>query len=357
MEQLGPFHIFFTLSCGEARWAEMYISVLQVKGRKVKYTTKDWDGSADTVLVCLTPEEIEANEEISTEDATIEDIYIPLSEYKEKYIKSVTNFFKDHYVLLTRIFDDRVKNFLKNILMLQGVAYYAYRIEFQMRGMAHVHGVLWLKNEKTKGLLNENKQFMFNNEDVEPDMIEFIDSWTTCALPEDDKDLYDKVKSVNSHACLGPCKKKGTCLFNFPRLPSKRTLIAKPNPFNLEEEELKVELETAKLVLTNVKQALIDLEKNNLQPDPEETLDSFIMKAAGVEYEVYERCLQYSERGNVIVLKRTVQEKRVNNYNPLFLKAWDANIDVQASLSFEYYDFEATSKLPNHYISRYFSLI
>ena len=134
-------------------------------------------------------------------------------------------------------------------------------------------------------------------------------------------------------------------------------MIAKPNPFNLEEEELKVEIETAKLVLSNVKEALIDLEKNNLEPDPEETLDSFIMKAAGVEYEVYERCLQYSERGNVIVLKRTVQEKRVNNYNPLFLRAWDANIDVQASLSFEYYDFEAISKLPNHYKSRYFSLI
>ena len=329
MEQLGPFHIFFTLSCGEARWSEMYVNVLLNQGRKVKYTTKDWNGSADTVLICLTPEELEDDNELFTEEATIDEVYITLSEYKEKYIKNVTEFFKDHYVLLTRIFDDRVKNFLKNILMLQGVAYYAYRIEFQMRGMSHLHGILWLKNEKTKGLLNENKQFMFNDKDVEPDMIKFIDSWTTCALPKDDKDLYDKVKAVNTHDCLGPCKKKGTCRFNFPRLPSKRTLIAKPNPFDLEEEELKVELETAKLVLSNVKQALIDL--GNADPDPEETLDSFIMNSAGVEYEVYERCLQYSERGNVIVLQRSVEERKVNNYHPLFLRAWNANIDVQVS--------------------------
>ena len=31
MEQLGPFHVFFTLSCAEARWAYVLIEVLKVE--------------------------------------------------------------------------------------------------------------------------------------------------------------------------------------------------------------------------------------------------------------------------------------------------------------------------------------
>ena len=42
------------------------------------------------------------------------------------------------------MFDDKVKAFMKNILMNHKIAYYTYRIEFQLRGMPHLHGVFWL---------------------------------------------------------------------------------------------------------------------------------------------------------------------------------------------------------------------
>ena len=47
--------------------------------------------------------------------------------------------FKDYTVLITRMFDARVKSFITNILMGGGrnvpFRYYSYRVEFQARGM------------------------------------------------------------------------------------------------------------------------------------------------------------------------------------------------------------------------------
>ena len=57
--------------------------------------------------------------------------------------------FKDYMFLITRLFDARVKSFITNILMGGGTdkvpfQYYSYRVEFQARGMPHIHGVAWI---------------------------------------------------------------------------------------------------------------------------------------------------------------------------------------------------------------------
>ena len=134
-------------------------------------------------------------------------------------------FMKDHYVLITRIFDERVKNFIQNVLLYHHVEYYAYRVEFQMRGMPHIHGVLWLNDKEVGHILNEERQFDFDkvdeNDPSQNQFIKFAEEWTSCALPKDDKELYDKVKSNQMHNHRPTCKKKGTfCRFNFPKLPS-----------------------------------------------------------------------------------------------------------------------------------------
>ena len=36
VKQLGPFHIFFTLSCAEMRWPEVYVSIFRKMGKKNK---------------------------------------------------------------------------------------------------------------------------------------------------------------------------------------------------------------------------------------------------------------------------------------------------------------------------------
>ena len=55
-------------------------------------------------------------------------------EYKEKYIPSSTKFLQHNFVIITRIFDDRVKSFIKHIFKNMDIANYKYRIEFQARG-------------------------------------------------------------------------------------------------------------------------------------------------------------------------------------------------------------------------------
>ncbi len=44
--QLGPFHLFFTLSCGEKRWDEIIAALLEMEGRHVKHCSNDEEGSA-----------------------------------------------------------------------------------------------------------------------------------------------------------------------------------------------------------------------------------------------------------------------------------------------------------------------
>ena len=51
MEQLGPFQIFFTLSCAEMRWPEILVAILKANGHKVEYLTNPWDGKKETVLI------------------------------------------------------------------------------------------------------------------------------------------------------------------------------------------------------------------------------------------------------------------------------------------------------------------
>ena len=253
MEQYGPFHVFFTLSCAEARWACVLVEVLKVKLKralKVMYydnyekendssvkTNVSWNGETSTVLVydknlsganltsvdknskdkewiksrksilkeyieriqdshkdyiteknkpadkktmsateieCIreeieTMERLELNERITDENISnfiqeimqLEDEYnelkfndvryitttlgseeikkiMTLENYLKRYLKqhsmSKTDFLKDHFLLITRIFDKRVHDFMQSIMKNEGIEDYAYRIEFQLRG-------------------------------------------------------------------------------------------------------------------------------------------------------------------------------------------------------------------------------
>ena len=60
--------------------------------------------------------------------------------------------FNEYTFLITRIFDERVKCFIRNILMAHGkgkvqIKYYSYRVEFQARGLPHIHGSAWIDPE------------------------------------------------------------------------------------------------------------------------------------------------------------------------------------------------------------------
>ena len=85
--------------------------------------------------------------------------------------ESLHDLFNRNLFLVTRMFDSRAKSFIKLILMKNGgsglnVKNFCYRIEFQARGMPHIHGVIWLeKISIEKYLLSEN-DFEFDPKDI-----------------------------------------------------------------------------------------------------------------------------------------------------------------------------------------------
>ena len=128
VQQLGPFHIFFTLSCAEKRWAEVYLTVLRELGIEnleiIHGRNGDWNGTDNDILINGKP----------------------LWEYIKSRKDNTSNELLTNYiVLVTRIFQDRVKNFMSEIVMKKGpdephFKYYSFRVEFQARGLPHIHG-------------------------------------------------------------------------------------------------------------------------------------------------------------------------------------------------------------------------
>ena len=72
---------------------------------------------------------------------------------------------------------------------------------------------------------------------------------------------------------------------------------------------------------------------------PKVTINDVLLHAGiakdlnSARYKYYE-ALNVTRKGKVIVLKRTVQEIWVNNYNAEWIRAWDGNMDIQLCLDF-----------------------
>ena len=112
------------------------------------------------------------------------------------------------------------------------IANYSYRIEFQIRGMPHVHGVFWLKKEIID-------RFKKGDEFDDQEVPKLIDKWITCSLDTGDLVLNKLVSEVNTHRHTKSCRRSNlACRFNFPRLPSKKTLIARPISSEFTEKKI-----------------------------------------------------------------------------------------------------------------------
>ena len=58
------------------------------------------------------------------------------------------------------------------------------------------------------------------------------------------------------------------------------------------------------------------------------SLDEVLVKA-DISLDEYEKALEVSSKGSVVVLKRQPNECNVNNYNSPVTLAWQANTDIQ----------------------------
>ena len=447
MEALGPFHVFFTFSCAEMKWASVLLEVLKVKLRRQlkifyldNFINSDgisqnvaWDGEPNTVLLydeelsdvdtILNHNEYEISgkrvselkdiidkiikdvkkykKEVASKkrksdpvmekklkmldslDYKLEDkdqqmdlikfliqfednnnklkmkdiVYIAtsinvsqrskimtLESYLRRYLKqhsiNKNDFLKDNFMLITLIFDKRAKDFLETILKKEGIEDYAYRVEWQIRGLPHIHGAGWMRRDLLKDCLDKTGCFLFQSEHnadkTNEALIALIEKWISCSLSTGDEKLDSIVRESQMHKHTAySCNKSGKgCRFSFPKPPSNKCMISRPVTEiypNLDEAGQQSILEEAKTMMTKVKTALDELEYGCT--DYDDNLEKFLQERCGIaNIDYYHELLQISVSGKTVILKRKVSEVFVNNYNKVFLKHWNANTDIQICL-------------------------
>ena len=107
--------------------------------------------------------------------------------------------------------------------------FYAYRVEFQVRGSPHIHSFLWIKDAPKLNFENEQEY------------IDFIEKTVSAKLPDptEQPELYNFVKTYQIHGHSRTCwkYKKNKCRFHYGRYFSDKTIISKPLPSDLNSEQ------------------------------------------------------------------------------------------------------------------------
>ena len=134
LDNLGPFHFFFTLSCADKRWDENLSSILRKLNITVVYDTNS-----------------EGVEEILIKDE--EKQLMKMKEYLEKHVdSSLHELIRRNVFIATRNYNNRVNAFIRDIITDKNnpmcVKYWSTKVEFQGRGAGHNHGTLWVDIEK-----------------------------------------------------------------------------------------------------------------------------------------------------------------------------------------------------------------
>ena len=176
----------------------------------------------------------------------------------------------------------------------------------------------------------------------------FIDSFTTVSLCEAEvgKEVAALAKEVNEHHHTMTCRKHGShCRFNYPKFPIWTTIISIPYPHPpIEfEEERRVNLNYYKNTLSKVQATLEDediiksiMDKYDKSAESEEQYKKNrkkrileLLEKAKVSENDYVTALSYTNSGYSYHLKRDVDEIFINSYNPEWLRAWRANLEIQ----------------------------
>ena len=244
LENLGPFHIFFTLSCGDTRYDENFSSFLVENGYTMEYMRNE-DGSTETKVKSK-----DGRNKKPIKDFLIEDVDDSLHEL-----------IRTNVLTATRNVQHRVNAFRNEVLTGENnpmnIKHISYRVEFQGRGAAHFHGTLWLdlkrieklqpftriekdtgKNHLSDAFRKLRDDLKLNDNEKEAIVI-LTDMFITCSLNPAivTQKVVDIAKKVNCHHCTRKCERK--CKYGFPRFPLKETLVLDKHEFDdtLEQEQ------------------------------------------------------------------------------------------------------------------------
>ena len=173
-------------------------------------------------------------------------------------------------VSVSRKFSQKFRDFFTTVLLkgavLGKVTHFFWKKEYQARGALHYHVLLWIDEALVIG------------KHPPKDVLNWIESRITCHIPDKkaSPELHRLVTKYQLHKCSNYCKRKRKygntfitrCRFNFPR----------------------------------------EVTDGGSLTSVEESLKS---------------------RNKIYILPRAEGEERVNDYNPLLLLLWKANMDIQ----------------------------
>ncbi|XP_040357685.2 uncharacterized protein LOC120841632, partial [Ixodes scapularis] len=275
IRQLGKPTAFLTLSASEMHWPDL----LQLLQR-----------------LRLKPGEIE----------------VPLEQMNSIYRAQLVN---DDPVVCAIYFDRLVRvilNILRNTRVSPFRPYivvdYFKRIEFQHRGSAHAHILLWLHNAP-----NEELSMLM------PQTLEIAN----VLLSIDNGCLKRERTQVHQHTHT--CYKHNTtrCRFNAPFMPIDECMVVVPFP-TVDNEAQKKKIES----LLNKYEAMHQaLETTNY-----DSMEQFWEHHGVADKAEYISVLRAGTPRATIMLPRTVQQKWVNYFNPWVASILDSNMDLQIVL-------------------------
>ena len=380
IDNLGGFQCFWTLSCADLRWEETISKALRDEGLELRYSTDGFHSDEEL-------EGVKGHVEVKS---LASGVWMSLPEFLEQDAnKSRHEYVRENVLSLTRCFNQRVKAFIREIVMAKDnpmrVYKYSYKTEFQNRGAPHVHGVLWMDMEKLEktgfeGLKEAYAQLRKEDGVTQKHvnvLAKFVDAMTTVSLcPAEVGELVaSRAKETqNHHHTKKACRKNGAtkCRFGKPHFPSDRTLIAVPERmwsmkdsdgeytlhsddvaevnFEMPEEEDNPDELTARQLLQGTFEEVLSKVKAVLEeeetlkaiwekvPEKGDTVEEYernrtlrikeLLAVAGVDEAMYYGALQHSKKGVKIVMKRDLDEIMIEAYNPEWLKNWNGNVSV-----------------------------
>ncbi|KAL3185416.1 hypothetical protein MRX96_005440 [Rhipicephalus microplus] len=182
------------------------------------------------------------------------------------------------------------------------------RVEFQQRGSAHIHTILWLDNapqEEVSGNM--------------PRTLEMVESLLTL-----DTDLLKRPRT-QLHAHTHTCYKRGRtkCRFGAPFMPSNDTRIVVPFP-PTEDEAEKAHRQKLKQRYEKMHDAL---ERGSFV-----SLEDFLATFDVRSDAEYMDILRAGFTRPCLLHRRTPAQKMVNPFNPWIAKVLDSNMDLQVIL-------------------------
>nr|XP_021333346.1 uncharacterized protein LOC101884770 [Danio rerio] len=289
LRQLGTPTFFCTFSAAEMRWPEVITAIKTQQRETVNFADLDWSEKCEIL--------------------------------------------KSNPVTAMRMFEKRVEALMRDLIMSPAqpvgeVIDFFYRVEFQLRGSPHIHCLFWVKDAP---------EFEHDQDQV---VCDFIDKYISCKLPDviKDPELHRIVSEVQMHSRnhSKSCRKNNKhCRFGFPKPPINRTMITRPRPPPENQSNEQGE-STEENHPFNAKNAKAELQKVwDLLNDSTKSFDNVtdLLNQVNMTYEDYENHIDALSKSSVIVMERRPQDCWVNGYNPLLLRAWNANMDIQFILN------------------------